>query len=411
MPVEPAALTELSVYVHIPFCTSRCRYCDFYVETGASPGLIDRMLTRITEEASWYSRRTGRPQIRTIYLGGGTPSVVAPARLERFLRELAASLAAEAVDEWTIEANPESLTGDFLAAAQAAGVGRLSLGVQSFQDHLLERLGRRARRAAVDAALETVAREWRGRLTVDLITGTPSQTWDDLERDLQCIASARPGHVSLYSLTVEPGTPLARQIERGRVVPLDDEVQEQLWIAARDALQAQGYRWYEVSNFALPGNESVHNPVYWRSEPYLGLGPGAVGTLPSGAPVRPVRVTNPQLPGYLEADYELRRELEVIDDRTLLFEHFMLGLRTAAGIRLGRLEAVFGTDAESISTLLGRCEQLWSYVDRDLLARGRIALSPEGRLRANGLLVSLAGEIDRFTLPRRARWPAADRLR
>jgi oxygen-independent coproporphyrinogen III oxidase len=404
MEYDLAPESSISVYVHIPFCTSRCRYCDFSVVTGASPRMINLTLDRTLEEASWYVERMGRPRIRTIYIGGGTPSLIAPERLARFLEGLTQRLGVDgSLEEWTIEANPETVTADFLAAASAAGVDRLSLGIQSFQDRLLRRLGRRANAARIDAALECIAAHWSGRLTVDVITGTPAQTLIDLDDDLTRLAALAPGHVSLYSLTIEPGTPLARAIERGSVTPLPGELQDELWIAARDRLVAIGYRWYEVSNFALPGCESKHNAVYWRSEPYLGLGPGAVGTVRAVDPANPtltVRLTNPDMSVYAAAAGDAwTRDVEVIDARTLLFEHFMLGLRTEEGVHLGRLASVFGLDETSVVALLRRCPELWIHIDPCSLREGRVALQPDGRLLADGLLASFFPVIDGSGVP------------
>ncbi len=401
MSFELAPVAGIAVYVHIPFCASRCRYCDFHVVTGTPPQLIDRTLERTLDEASWYAERLGRPSIRTIYLGGGTPSLIPPARLGRFLDELGRRLGLDgSPQEWTIEANPESVSADFLRTASAAGVDRLSLGIQSFQDRLLRQLGRRAKAAHIDAALDLVAAHWPGRLTVDLITGTPGQTGAELEDDLTRLTAIGPGHVSLYSLTVEPDTPLARAIERGKVTPLADEVQDELWITARDRLIDRGYRWYEVSNFAFPGCESRHNTIYWQSEPYLGLGPAAVGTVPALAPApdgssatATIRLTNPGMPAYAAGD-EWNRDVEVIDARTLLFEHFMLGLRTDDGVRFGRLRTVFGLDQPSVIALLRRCTDLWEAIDPGPLGEGRVALRPEGRLRADGLLASFASVLN-----------------
>ncbi len=419
MSLKIVPLPEISVYVHIPFCRSRCSYCDFYFEVGAGSSLVTQTLDRILEEAAWFARRLERPRIRTIYLGGGTPSLIPAPELARFLAGLSDSLGlAGSVREWTIEANPESVSDEFLTAAAAAGVDRLSLGIQSFQDGLLRRLGRRANADAIDAALATIGTVWSGRLTVDLMTGIPGQTRRDLDADLERLGALRPGHVSLYSLTVEPGTPLVRAIDRGKVTPLPQEEQDQFWIDARDRLISAGYRWYEVSNYALPGEESLHNPVYWRSEPYLGLGPGAVGTVPVGAaplsgggtsPHRtiPARLTNPPLAAYLAGPaQEWKREVEQLDDQTLLFEHFMLGLRTERGICVGRLKRVFGLDADMVVRLLRRCAVLWDRIDRAALAEGRVALDAEGRVRVNGLLVAFSEVLEEFELPQPARWPA-----
>lgn len=416
MPVNIVPVPEISIYVHVPFCRSRCSYCDFYFEVGAGSSLIARALERILEEAVWFAERLEGPRIRTVYVGGGTPSLIPAPELGRFLEALRDTLGLSAsVQEWTIEANPESVSDEFLAAAAGAGVDRLSLGIQTFQNDLLRRLGRRANTDAIDAALGAIATAWMGRLTVDLMTGIPGQTQKDLDDDLERLRVVRPGHVSLYSLTVEAGTPLARAIDRGRIAPLPQEEQDRLWVRARDRLLSSGYRWYEVSNFALRCEESVHNPVYWRSEPYIGLGPGAVSTVPvhgSGAKagrIVPVRLTNPNLAGYLAGSAsEMKREVEHLDDRTLLFEHFMLGLRTERGIATDRLAAVFGLDAFGVERLLRRCGILWERIDGAALGEGRVALDDEGRLRVNGVLVAFAEVLDDLELPAPSLWPAGD---
>lgn len=419
MPITFVPVSDISVYVHVPFCRSRCSYCDFYFEVGAGSSLIARALDRIVDEAAWFAERLEGPRVRTIYIGGGTPSLIPAPELGRFLEALREALdLSAAVHEWTIEANPESVSGEFLAAAAGAGVDRLSLGIQTFQNELLRRLGRRANADAIDAALDAIATAWKGRLTVDLMTGIPGQTQRALDDDLARLHAVRPGHVSLYSLTVEPETPLARAIDRGRVAPLSQDEQDRLWVDARDRLLSRGYRWYEVSNFALAGEESVHNPVYWRSEPYIGLGPGAVGTVPvltvpvdgdvaNAGRIVPARLTNPVLDAYLEGSpSEAKREVECLDDRTLLFEHFMLGLRMEQGVTMDRLAAVFGLDASGIERLLRRCAALRERVDRDALEKGRVALDDEGRARVNGILVALAEVLDDLELPGPARWPA-----
>ena len=417
----PAPLDSVSVYVHLPFCASRCRYCDFYVETGSPPAVVERTLEWVLEEATWFLDRMERPRVRTVYIGGGTPSLIPPDRLSRFLDGLAERLGVESpIDEWTIEANPESVTPEFLTALAGTPVDRLSLGIQSFQDQLLRVLGRRARAAAVERSLDAIAAHGRERLTVDLITGTPTQTADELEHDLERLRALAPGHVSLYALTVEPGTPLERSIRTGRLVPLPPEVQDDLWISARDALVSGGYAWYEISNFALPGHRSLHNPVYWRAEPYLGLGPGAVGTIPmlespgphgaaepAGASVtRPVRLTNPDAARYTAARAgEWNHEREVLDDRTLLVEHLMLGLRTDTGVRLDRLEAVFGLVPPDVAGLLDRCPPVRDAVDPDAWNDGRVVLAADARLRLNALMTDLLDPIEAVPLPRQAVWP------
>jgi len=355
----PARLPSVSVYVHIPFCSSRCNYCDFYFETTHSPGVIDATLDRILEEAGYFSDAMGRPRVRSLYFGGGTPSIVPPALLDRFLARLREHLPAIAGSaaggdvECTFEANPESVTPELLDVLVRNGVNRISLGVQSFHDSLLRTLTRRADRSAVLAALETIGRTrdrvGKLQLNVDLITGIPGQSRAMIHADIETALSFGADHFSIYSLTVEKHTPLRQALDSGvrRMPP--PELQDDLWLDAQRKVREVGFEWYEVSNFARTGKRSEHNLCYWRLEPYLGLGPGGVSTIPlvpseGGAPLV-ARLTNPNLFVYgSRLDRSWHHEIEPLPPRALLFEHFITGLRTSDGVSLERLEGIFGVD-------------------------------------------------------------------
>lgn len=279
----PQPLPEISIYIHIPFCRTRCHYCAFYLETGFSPRVLNETLEGITAEAYEWARRLEYPRIRTVYVGGGTPSVIPASRLRSFLLELRSAFRMNETGEpveWTVEVNPESVDRDLLSALEDSGVDRISLGIQSLHDNELAVLGRRSDSTCARNALRLIAEQWRHRLSTDVIVGTPGQYQENLKLQLDELLGYGVAHVSCYGLTVEPGTALAQSVSRGALRMPDRDLHEALWETTTRTLKAAGFRAYEVSNYAKPGHESIHNYAYWRLDPYLGLGPGAVSTIP-----------------------------------------------------------------------------------------------------------------------------------
>lgn len=350
---------ELSVYLHLPFCTVKCDYCDFYSLAGAGSALVDRTLAAVAEDAQRMIGGALAPEgtIATVYIGGGTPSILALGELETLLEKLGGSLPNRPA-EWTFEANPETLTVEKLHLLREHGVDRISLGVQSLDASGLATLGRAATEGATRRALALLSKAWPLRWSADLILGYEGDTPRRVERDLTEMIAAGARHVSVYALTVEEGTPLAEAVARGeRKVPGEEEVLALLEVA-RELLEARGLRRYEVSNYAVAGEEGRHNQRYWRMEPYLGLGPAAAGTLyypPPAAdpapgelrgPWRPDRALSPlalRLTGRTPIGLYLvsrsRRYLEEhLDASQLLAEHLLMGLRTAEGVDLASLD-------------------------------------------------------------------------
>lgn len=341
----------LALYVHIPFCAYRCRYCNFTFETGWSPLLMQRTLDALVAEAQTLVERGNADgfewQVQTLYLGGGTPSVVPPELLVPFLARLERVLGYRTADlEATIEVNPENVSSDTLSAWAEAGLNRLSVGVQTFDSDRLALLGRWCDGPANRAALEIISTQWKGRWSGDLMTGLPGssakmpQRWVDLRADLNELLSYKPGHVSLYSLTVEPGTELAQLVDGGGAKVPADPVSDELWLRARRTLLDLGFDWYEISNFAKPGQRSAHNQAYWRMDWWAGLGPGAEGTLPARGPrgdLRPLRTHNPKLFSWLTG----QRDETALTAAEFALEHYIAGWRTSDGIASGRLRRWF----------------------------------------------------------------------
>jgi oxygen-independent coproporphyrinogen-3 oxidase len=254
----------------VPFCAHHCGYCDFAVATGQDH-LIDRYLDALGAELATL----GSPQtVATVFLGGGTPTHLDAKQLERLLGLLLRWLPLEAAGEFSVEANPDSLSGDKVRVLADHGVNRVSLGAQSFHPHLLRVLERRHRPDEVPAAVERI-RGHIPQVSLDLIFGVPGQSPVEWQEDLARALKLAPDHVSTYGLTFEKGTRLWKQRRRGQLLPLDEDTERELYRLAMEILEEAGFEHYEISNFARPGCRSRHNQVYWANEAYFGFGLGA----------------------------------------------------------------------------------------------------------------------------------------
>jgi putative oxygen-independent coproporphyrinogen III oxidase len=260
------------LYIHVPFCRRKCPYCDFFSETDLA--LISEWLRALGREMALY--RDFAPVFDSLYLGGGTPSLLEPAELEVLLTALWQNFTLSPQGEITLEANPDDLTLEKLRAYQGLGINRLSLGVQSFSDGELAFLGRRHDAAQNLRALMWARETGFAHLSLDLIYGLPGQTFKEWEENLATALRFGPEHLSCYQLTVSPGTPLARWQAEGRLTPFAEETERNFFLFTSQFLEDHGYLHYEVSNFARNLEyRSRHNLKYWNHTPYLGLGPGA----------------------------------------------------------------------------------------------------------------------------------------
>jgi oxygen-independent coproporphyrinogen-3 oxidase len=395
----------LSLYVHVPFCASKCRYCDFFsvpVDRDDGPeGLAARVVEQTIVQLDRFLSRAPAVRFETIYVGGGTPSVLPRELLARLLRRLADL----GPSEWTVEANPESLDRAFLQICGQAGVTRLSVGLQSMDDRLLTCLGRPGTAADNLSALGLIAENWQGDASLDLIAGIPGQTREGLIADAATVARTGCGHASLYSLTVEPDTPLAGLVRSGSIALNPRDHDDTLWLEGRAALAAAGLHQYEVSNFARPGKECRHNLRYWRLEPYLGIGPGAVSTLPpdlaaalTGERVDAtvVRLSNPpDLNSFLfgadrPAGSPWGIEKETVATPAFVLETLMVGLRLVHGISTASFHRRFGCGLDRLAP------GLWErWVEQGLAspAADSLRLTDRGLLALDTLLAGLAGEL------------------
>lgn len=265
------------IYIHIPFCKQACSYCDFYFVTRER--LIPEFLNALIQEVNSVPVQDGSPfpsdPVQTVYIGGGTPSRLSEIQIQRLFEALQRHFDLSALTECTFEVNPEDVSTDWLSNLKKLGVTRLSMGVQSFQPDLLAFMHRAHTADQAHRALEQVRDAGFPTFSVDLIYGCPDQDLNQLREDMRLLMYYRPPHVSAYSLTIEPRTRLGRQAALGRLEPAGDEKILAQMQFVRQTLAGHGIHQYEISNYAAPGDEAVHNTAYWRHENYLGLGPAA----------------------------------------------------------------------------------------------------------------------------------------
>ena len=261
-----------SLYVHVPFCRSKCAYCDFNSYAGQE-GLIPAYVDALLREAAAWSEAA--ETLDTVYLGGGTPSLLPLSQMERLMTGLHGSFTFAADAEVSLEANPESVDLPNLRGLRELGFNRLSIGVQSFDDRELRFLGRVHDTATAEAAYAAARQAGFANVSLDLIFGLPGQRPAQWRRSLEKALTLEPEHLSLYALTVEEETPLATRIAAGESRAPDEDAQAEMYAWSEEALALAGYEHYEISNWARPGRRCRHNLTYWQSDPYLGLGAGA----------------------------------------------------------------------------------------------------------------------------------------
>ena len=261
------------IYIHVPFCKQRCTYCAFYSTTLYN--IRERYVEALCKELVMRKEYAGCKTIETIYLGGGTPSTLSMEQLKRICDTIYATYRISPSPEVTIECNPDDLTPEFLAQLKKLPFNRISMGVQSFNDSQLKRLGRRHNADKARQAVHNARKAGYRNISIDLIFALPGSTITDWEHDLDSAIALRPNHLSAYNLTYEEGTPMHRALERGDFTELSEEENIEQFQMLIAKLKEAGYRHYEISNFALPGSESHHNSSYWNDTPYIGFGAAA----------------------------------------------------------------------------------------------------------------------------------------
>ncbi len=324
------------IYIHIPFCKTRCSYCDFH--SGTDMLLVDVYLQTLEKEMHVRADYLQGEAVRTIYFGGGTPSLLAVEQLKRVFDGLAANFDLARVEEVTLECNPDDLSDAFLHDLQSLPINRLSIGVQSFNDDELRAVARRhSARQAVEA-IERCQQNGFANISVDLIIGLPHQTRESYRQSLAQVLALGVQHVSVYVLSYEEGTALWQRCQCGALVPMDDELVIELFNYTREQLTAAGFEHYEISNYAQKGMRSKHNSSYWAAVPYIGLGSGAHSY--NGAS-RSWNVANTKQ--YCEALHtdKFVVEQEILTEEDVYNEYVMVALRTVEGVDVEKISSKF----------------------------------------------------------------------
>lgn len=314
------------IYVHIPFCKSRCIYCGFYSTTGLS--LQRRYVEALCREYELRRNSMSHPPT-TIYLGGGTPSTLPYSCLEKLFDTLGSAA------EVTLECNPDDVTEEFAQSLRRLPVNRVSMGAQTFSDDRLRFIGRRHTSQQVPQAVERLRHAGIGNISIDLMYGFPGETLNDWLSDINNVLSLQVEHLSAYALTYEEGTPLYKLLEHGRIQPIDEELSRAMYYSLVDRLTTAGYEHYEISNFARPGCRSRHNSGYWNHTPYLGLGAAAHSF---DGHRRQWNVAD--IVQYMEGveSGQMVTESELLDGNTFYNDLIMTALRTSDGLSLERLD-------------------------------------------------------------------------
>jgi len=365
------------IYVHIPFCLSKCSYCDFYSIVGDRQ-LIDDFAGALLAEIELLSDSKWQNRVyNTVFFGGGTPSLLKPEIVAEISRRLRQVFNITPNAEISLEANPETVTVSNFEGLRKAGINRLSLGVQALNDAYLRTLGRIHTAKTARRALADAFKAGFDNVSVDLIFAIPGQSMADWKNTLEEIAETGPVHLSAYGLTIEPGTPLEKDIGEGKVTPVDSDSQAEMYIALNEIMVSHGFGRYEVSNFARPGFECRHNLKYWNDNKYLGLGPAAHSY---DGDRRSSNVKN--VAGYISSVKSGRLPVgfkEHLTENQKARERLMMGLRTAEGVTLESVDPIL--DSGAMQQLL-----LQDYIKR---TNDIIALTDKGFLIADEIIVKL----------------------
>ena len=364
--------SPLSLYIHVPFCASKCKYCDFY--SLAAPERMDDYVNAMCRHLDAWGERCREYRVDTVYFGGGTPSLLGGARLTRLLGAAARAFSVEENAEITVECNPDSMDAALLAALRGAGVNRLSVGVQSAHDGELRMLGRRHTFEEARRAVGEAYRYGFENLSLDLMYALPGQDEPRLLESVQALLALAPAHLSCYALKVEPGTPFARE----RIVQPDEDVQADMYLALCGMLSAAGYEHYEISNWAKPGFRAKHNAKYWDLSPYLGIGPSA-HSLIGGRRFAYDRSLDAFLAGQPPA------QEDEVDGFSPALEFLMLALRTADGVVPEAFEARFGVPFMPFARRL----RFFEPHGLTRFENGRWRLTEQGFLLSNSILTDV----------------------
>jgi oxygen-independent coproporphyrinogen-3 oxidase len=364
----------MGLYVHVPFCKTKCPYCDFNTYQGIE-NLIEPFLPAITSEITCWGDALAHPPVKSVFFGGGTPSYLPQGDIERILVAIQSSFQVDPAAEISIEANPGDLDEAACAGILNQGVNRLSIGVQSLDNDLLNLLGRRHQASEAVEAFQSARQAGFDNVNLDLMYGLPNQSMEQWQKTLSSLIELTPEHISLYALTIEEGTPMHRWAAEGKIPEPDSDLAADMYQHAREVLAEAGYHHYEISNWSLPGRACEHNLVYWENGPYLGVGPGAHSRLGDYRfwTVLSPRDYNTKAATWADSGVQPLADLvetalqgiptlggwEHLSLETTCSETMFLGLRLLDGLNLSEASAIAGTDlAKKFQTPIQECLNL-----------------------------------------------------
>ncbi len=402
------------LYVHVPFCETKCGYCDFFSVAlkGRNPApLVDRLI----RELDWRTKDVDC--ISTVFVGGGTPTLLPFDLLAKLLSAIGGRVRVSELEEFTVEANPATVDDAKARLLVESGVSRVSMGAQSFDTSELATLERLHSPDDIAPSVATLRRNGVGQVNLDLIFGIPGQTIESWQKSLRRAIDLGPNHIACYGLTYEPATRLTAQKNSNRLTPCDEELETEMFLATMDTLGEAGYAQYEISNYARPGCESKHNLIYWRNEPYIGVGPSAAGCVPmewcikmhpamgatdclpnrlhsQGSEVSRRHKNIADIAGYvrmMDAQGHAEMESEIIEGETLILEMILMQLRLNEGLSVSAFRRRTGHAPREIfgSTLEHFCNE-----GLLTLSHERIALTRDGLVKANYVMAELAAAIE-----------------
>ena len=372
----------LGIYIHVPFCRSKCQYCDFYSVTTRSDDLLDGYIDAMCAHIEEAGALAPAYKVDTVYFGGGTPSFFGADGMAAILTAIRRAFDVTGDAEITFEANPDSVSDSLLRRLRGEGFNRVSLGIQSDDDAMLETLGRPHTYAQAVSAIQRIRKAGFKNLSLDLMYGLPGQTLQNWEDTLRRVIQLQPEHISCYGLKLEPGTPL-HQFQDHYKLP-DDDTQADMYLSAVEILRIKGYRQYEISNFAKKGNVSRHNMKYWMGGEYLGFGPDASSDF-AGKRFKIIR----DLRGYIDGikgGGQVLEDVQEIPHRERAGEYLMTRLRTVSGISQDEYEKQYLLPFQPIEEYLEKCQ------GHNLAVKSlddRWHLTPEGFLVSNSIISDL----------------------
>jgi oxygen-independent coproporphyrinogen III oxidase len=332
---------SFSLYVHIPFCFSKCDYCDFFSIPCGENKIPDLYFEALINEAKIRVEKENITSWSSIYFGGGTPALMTPLQIKKYIPQIIGEMGFKhSAKEFTFEMNPEAVSEEKINVLKEVGVNRLSLGIQSMNDNALCSVNRHCSRKNIFDAMELIKKNWQGHLSLDVIAGLPDQSDDEFYKSLKEVVAFEVDHISLYTLTLEKNTPLYKKMNRG--LSFDFDAADRQWLLGAEFLEKNGFFQYEVSNFAKKGFESFHNMSYWKQKNYIGLGAGAHSSIYyfdtfAGRRINNINDIKLYTDFYtgtdkLSLEKKIPYETEQLSLETLEFEFLMMGLRCLSGI-------------------------------------------------------------------------------